>query len=331
MADAVASERLVVVWRVTTRCSLSCGFCAYDRRLPFARSDADEAAVRALEALLLRARRESGRAVHVSFLGGEPFGWEPLARVARSFRAQGLSLGITSNGVTLGSDWARELLLECFDEVTLSIDGLGARHDDVRGWPGGFQRLSTALCDLARHKKIRGRGPLLRVNTVLMRDNIRQFPELCRALAAWGVEELSFNRLGGRDRPEFFAAQRLSPADLEEFALDLPALRQELSARGLRILGAPGYLDRLLSLERAERVAVPDCDPGQRFLFVDEHGQIAPCSFSLDSYGESLAPQPAPREWSELPRRFLMRQRSKRDVACDDCASTHVFEKFRGA
>ena len=272
-----------------------------------------------------------GKEVHVSFLGGEPFAWEPLPRVARHLAELGLSLGVTTNGVTLGSAATRELLLDCFDEVTLSVDGVGAVHDGLRGWPGGFERLAASLTALAQTKADRGRGPVVRVNTVLMRDNIGKFQELCRALAGLGVRELTFNRLGGRDRPEFFAAHRLTPEQLERFAAELPALRRELAEQGLSLRGAHAYLERLLSLERGETFAVRDCEPGRRFLFVDELGKIAPCSFTLDSYGEPVAVNGAHGELAELPRRFLARQRSQRAGACDDCASTQVFEKFRGA
>jgi MoaA/NifB/PqqE/SkfB family radical SAM enzyme len=327
-----AVERLVVVWRVTTRCHLACGFCAYDRTLPFARHDTDEASALSLGSSLVQTRDSLGRRVHVSFLGGEPFAWEPLPRVARHFAELGLSLGLTTNGVSLGGASARELLLDCFDEVTVSIDGLGAMHDGLRGWPGGFERLGVALSALTHEKARRSRGPLVRVNTVLMRDNIQEFPALCRALAALGVQELSFNRLGGRDRPEFFAAHRLAPGQIERFATELPTLRRELSSRGLSILGSQAYLERLLSLERGERFAVGDCAPGRKFLFVDEHGKLAPCSFTLDSYGEPAAEaRRADGDFADLPRRFLVRQRSQRADACDDCASTQVFEKFRGA
>jgi hypothetical protein len=147
-----------------------------------------------------------------------------------------------------------------------------------------------------------------------------------------GVQELKLKRLGGRDRPEFFAAHRLRPEELEHFARELPELRRDASTRGLSIRGADAYLDRLLSLERRQRVAVVDCEPGRRFLFVDELGTIAPCSFTLDAYGEPAAGAAQPtRPLSELPRRFLARQRSQRAGACDDCASTQVFEKFKGA
>ncbi len=325
----MVAERLVVVWRVTTRCNLSCGFCAYDRTLPFPRNDTDEAWANAFGASLGRTRASLGRAVHVSFLGGEPFTWQPLPGVAARFAELGLSLGVTTNGVSLGSASTRELLLEYFDELTLSMDGVGAVHDELRAWPRGFERLSTALSELVREKARRGRGPLVRVNTVLMRDNIRQFPAFCRALSDLGVEQLSFNRLGGRDRPEFFAAHRLTTADLERFASELPALRRELSAHGLSILGTHGYVERLLSLEQGEHFPVQDCEPGANFLFVDERGNIAPCSFTVDGYGETIGAYPN-HDLVDLPRRFLVRQRATRARACDDCASTHVFEKFRG-
>jgi len=323
---AINGERLVVVWRVTTRCNLSCGFCAYDRSLPFPRHDTDEAsALRWGESLAALARERPG-GVHVSFLGGEPLLWEPLGRVARHLVSLGLSLGITSNGVGLARPALRELVLDCFDELTLSIDGVGSRHDDVRGWPGGYQRLSTTITEIASEKQRRGKGPRLRVNVVLMRENIGEFAELARAVAGLGVAELTFNRLGGRDRPEFFAAHRLEPDQLQRLERDLPKLRQELAHFGLSLRGGGAYLERLLSLERAEPVAVASCEPGQRFLFIDEHGRAAPCSHTLERYGEL-----AERSLSELPRRFLARQRMTRAEVCDDCPSTQVFEKFEAS
>jgi MoaA/NifB/PqqE/SkfB family radical SAM enzyme len=313
------AERLVVVFRVTTRCALSCGFCAYDRRLPYPRVQADEAVALALAAALEQERAR--RPVHVSFLGGEPFSWAPLERVARSYVERGLSLGVTTNGTTLASAATRQLLLDCFDELTVSIDGVGDVHDRLRGWPGGFARLEASVRFLAAARR---RGKLvLRVNSVLLADNVRQLPELCRTLASWGVEELTFNRLGGRDRPEFHREHRLAPADLVWLADILPTLRRETAALGLRILGSDGYVRRLQELEEGRAAAVEDCAPGRDFLFVDEAGRVAPCHFTLDDYGTELLPV------ARLAPRFRqLQQRQTRSAACDDCQSTRVYRKF---
>ena len=314
------SERLVVVWRVTTRCNLACGFCAYDRRLPLSRRDASEATARALGQALAAERGRTGRDIHVSFLGGEPWLWPHFPAVARDFKERGLSLGVTTNGTTLSKPAALELLLECFDELTVSLDGLAQTHDRLRGWPGGHDIVLKALAKLLAQRAAK---PRVRVNTVLMRDNIAELAELCRALANLGVDELSFNRLGGRDRPEFFAEHRLRPERLALALNEVEALRRELPR--LRILGSPQYGQRLLALERDERAAVADCQPGQSFLFVDELGQVAPCSFSTTEYGEPVG------DVAALPSLFSERQLLGRARSCDDCQSTHVFGKFRGA
>jgi MoaA/NifB/PqqE/SkfB family radical SAM enzyme len=321
-------ERLVVVWRVTTRCNLGCGFCAYDRALQFARHDASELTARALGQALAEERRQSGRTIHVSFLGGEPWLWPLLPQVARDYAALGLSLGITSNGTGLKQPAALELLLDCFDELTLSLDGLPATHNRLRAWPRGHEQVFGALERLLEARRRRARPLRVRVNTVLMRDNVAEFGELCRSLARLGVDEVSLNRLGGRDRPDFFAQHRLGAADLAELMRELPALRRELSPRGLCIVGSDAYLERLVSLERGERASLAACNPGQTFLFVDEHGQVAPCSFTLPEYGE---PVQAGMTATALSRSFSLRQCSRRAAACDDCQSTHVFGKFRGA
>lgn len=314
------TERLVVVWRVTTRCNLSCGFCAYDRALSFARRDADEATAAALGQALTAEKRRTGHEVHVSFLGGEPWLWPHLPRVARAFRTRGLSLGVTTNGTGLNQPGAVALLQECFDELTVSLDGLQETHDRLRAWPGGHARILAALASVLER-----RGPNLRVrvNTVLMRDNVDEFAELCRTLARLGVDELSFNRLGGRDRPEFFAEHRPSAGELARVFSELDALRRELPS--MRILGSAEYRQRLLALERGERAVVEDCRPGQSFLFVDERGQVAPCSFTTAEYGEPV------RDMAQLPALFSTRQLLGRARSCDDCQSTHVFGKFRGA
>jgi MoaA/NifB/PqqE/SkfB family radical SAM enzyme len=315
------TERLVVVFRVTTRCALACGFCAFDRRLPFARVEADVAVADALAAALEPERAR--RPVHVSFLGGEPFAWPPLTDVSRRYWQRGLSLGVTTNGTTLASDATRQLLLDCFDELTVSIDGIGDVHDRLRGWPGGFDRLEASVRWLVAAKARRPRPLLVRVNSVLMADNVRKLPELCRTLASWGVEELTFNRLGGRDRPEFHEQHRLAPADLAWLADILPSLRRESAQLGLRLLGSDGYLQRLQELEEGRTVAVDDCAPGRDFVFVDETGRVAPCHFTLADYGTALLPI------ARLAPRFReSQQQPTRSAACDDCQSTRVFRKF---
>ena len=78
-------------------------------------------------------------------------------------------------------------------------------------------------------------GPRLRANVVLMRNTIADFEALCMELAGWGIAEITFNQLGGRDRPEFFPAHRLLPDDAAWLTSEIPRLRARLNGLGVQL------------------------------------------------------------------------------------------------
>jgi MoaA/NifB/PqqE/SkfB family radical SAM enzyme len=318
-------ERLVVVWRVTEACNLGCAFCKYDQARPFPRKSADASRALEIGALLSEHQRASGTLVHVSLLGGEPLLWPPFAEVVPTFHAGlGLSIGVTTNGTALASERMLGCVLEHVDELTLSIDGFAELHDRLRGWAGGFARLERAIRALAAEKRRRGRGPLLRANVVLMRDNAADFPALCRVLAGFGIEEITFNQLGGNDRPEFFAEHRLLVPDVERLGAAIEPLRAELDREGVRLRGPAAYLDRFRASASGRRLPIADCAPGERFLFLDENGLVAPCSFTAETLGLPIGS----RGIRALSQDFRSARIRARPAICGDCPSTQVFDKF---
>jgi MoaA/NifB/PqqE/SkfB family radical SAM enzyme len=210
---------MIVLWRVTDRCNLACSFCAYDRRLPIARSEASEDTVRAFAAMLGAYRAQTQEAVLVSWIGGEPLLWQPVFRLSSLLKeAYGIRVSATTNGTTLHRLEVRRQVLKGFSELTVSVDGFAPLHDALRGWPGGWQRLKLAVSALAAERMASGSACKLRINIVLMHDNLPDFARLCEELADWGIDEITFNQLGGRDRPEFFPAHRLSAQDARDFS-----------------------------------------------------------------------------------------------------------------
>jgi len=320
---------VIVVWRVTERCNLSCPFCGYDRRVERARRDADVETILRFGAVLSAYQRATGDRVLVSWMGGEPLNWAPLQELTQRFtRRLDLRISTTTNGTSLGSASVRSHILEHYSELTVSVDGIGGIHDALRGWRGGFAHLRRAIPRLVAEREVRGQGPLLRANVVLMRDTIGGFEALCAELADWGIDEITFNQLGGDDRPEFLPAHRLSPSDAEWLATNIPRLRAALVRRGVRLVGKARYLRRILATANGQRIPVRDCGPGERFLFIDERGHVAPCSFTTDRYGVPLHEIATWEELQRLPQRFSAMRSVSRAAACDDCHSTNVFEKF---
>lgn len=319
---------MVIVWRVVEACTLECAFCGYSRELIRPRLSADPDALLAFGAVLRDVQSRTGQAILVSWIGGEPLSWRDLPDVSRKYRREfGLRLGITTNGVSFQSAQLRELVLAEYEQMTISIDGLAAFHDRVRGQTGLFDRLRS-IVELLRseddHRRL-----WRRVNTVLMRENIAAFGEFCLAMAEWGFHELTFNQLGGNERPEFFAANRLQPEQVDRFAAELPHLRQRMAERGMAIRGSERYLARIVASTNSEQIAIEDCHPGTDFLFISAEGRISPCSCSNEAYGIPISEVRTAEEFLQLPARFRRIRRENRLAACDDCHATHVFDKFK--
>ena len=317
---------MIVLWRTTTRCNYACGFCAYDRRLGGPRSDVKQAEAVRFGTLLADWSRARGERVLLSWLGGEPLLWRPVWTVSAQLAGAGLAISATTNGSTLHHDAVRAAAIATFAELTVSVDAPAPIHDRLRGRSGAWDRVRDGIRALAA---ARGNATIrLRANVVLMRETIGHFADLCAALADWGVDEITFNQLGGRDRPAFFPAQRLRPVDIAALAAVLPALRRKLAARGVRLCGDARYLERLRASASGEALAVEDCLPGRGFLFVDEQGMASPCSFSGDAYGIPIASLRTVADLDALPARFAAARASRRLASCDDCPSTQTFAKF---
>jgi MoaA/NifB/PqqE/SkfB family radical SAM enzyme len=323
---------MIVVWRVTQHCNLSCPFCSYDRTLSLPRVQASLETVMRFAAVLSAYQKTNDDPVLVSWIGGEPFLWRHLREATLRLTDEfGLRVSATSNGTTLGSADVKRLIVERFSELTISVDAPGAAHDALRGWPGGFDRLERHVSEVAREKAIAGRGPLLRINTVLMRDNLPRFEELCLRVAAWGVNEITFNQLGGRDRPEFFPDHRLRASDVDHLEDFVPALRARLAERGVRLNGGAGYVRRMRASASGDALPMRHCGVGRRFLFVDERGLTAPCNYTVEQIGVPLNELGSVEAFSALPIQLEAARERCRPAACEDCHSTQVWDKFAGA
>lgn len=319
---------MIVLWRVTTRCNLSCAFCAYDRRLPLARTSSDPSSIKRFLDVLADYQEIRQVPVLVSWLGGEPLLLPTLSELTTYAVSRGLRISATTNGTSLGSSAVRRHVLDHYSELTISLDSPDEKHDLIRSSPGLFDSMRTRVPDLSKARQ-RGGHPLkLRVNTVLLRSTIDRFPVLAREVAAWGVDELTFNLLGGRDRPEYYPDNRPLPGQFERFAEQLNDLRAELLPQGLVISGSQSYVNRLASTVHDIPRPISDCGPGERFLFIDELGSVSPCSFTSGTLAVPLENLRNAADVISLSSRFRDTRQACPPSVCDDCPSTRVFEKF---
>ena len=328
MLTNISQPPFVVLWRVMNSCNLACPFCAYDKRLKFPRAAADPAEVARMIGLLSGLQNAKDRPVMLSWLGGEPTLWPEFNAMTQLAFKSGLSQSLTTNGTTLGSGAVRARLVDQFDEVTISVDAIGHRHEALRGWKGGFAKLARWVPQLAAQARAKDSALRLRANVVLMRDTLPEFEDLCVRLADWGIQQITFNQLGGRDRPEFFPENKLSIEDVARLKQLLPKLRFRLRARGVELLGGDPYVGRIADSAADLPLKIGACTVANNFLFIDEKGAIAPCAFVDDYFKVTTRDIQTVKDLADLPDRINAAQHRCPAEACANCMSTQQFSKF---
>ncbi len=166
------------VWEVTLRCDLSCRHCS--SRAGRARDD--ELTTR--EALDLVGALAHLGVEEVTLIGGEAYLRDDWLEIIRAIRGRGMRCTLVTGGRGFSGARARAAKDAGLQSVSVSVDGLEASHDALRGLRGSFDGALAAI------DAVGGVGMQVTANTQIARRNVRDVPELFGRLldahiAAW--------------------------------------------------------------------------------------------------------------------------------------------------
>src|SRR5215471_8970692 len=163
------SPRILYI-EVTKRCNAFCSFCPY--WLDHRRGELED-----YSPIVARLRPFC-----VTFSGGEPL----LRRDMPELVAQVAALrprpyiAVLTNGWLLSTERAQALRDAGCEQVSISIDHLGKRHDDRRRLPGLFARLEEQLPELHAIGFDR-----INISSIIMRSNLDELVPLARLAGEW--------------------------------------------------------------------------------------------------------------------------------------------------
>jgi MoaA/NifB/PqqE/SkfB family radical SAM enzyme len=270
---------LHLILEVTSACNARCVMCFNWQKTDYAREK------RLSLAELDRISATMGDLLWFSLTGGEPFLREDLDQVVRIFqRNHPQFLTIPTNGLNPRriEDLTRKMLAFHRNSlvIAVSLDGVGARHDKIRGVKGNFEKCLETFRRLkalqSQHKNLH-----LGVNTTVTNLNQDQIEEIAGFVKKnLPVESHTFELVRGCTRDA-----RVTSPGLDAYARYKEVFKRIMRSYSYyklnplsRFLRAAKLYYHDLSYEiMARRIQVIPCYGGKLSAVVDVRGTVYPC------------------------------------------------------
>ncbi len=252
-----AQRRPVLVnLEVTKFCNAACDFCDYWQTKKSPKLDDYVEVVRKINPMM------------VSMTGGEPLLRKDLPNVIRSLRDSFgfLYIGMVTHGQLLTLEKARSLWDAGLDQLSISMNYLGPKHDEERGLPGLFDHLSKLI---PRLKEVGVDNVVL--NTVIKDDNLDHIPNIIRQAHAWGIRVSFSSYTSFKNGNEAYMVRTERLGKLRETIGEIKRLKREFR----NVVSSRYYLDTVPKY--FEQGYMGGCKAGKSFIQMTPDGYLKVC------------------------------------------------------
>jgi radical SAM protein with 4Fe4S-binding SPASM domain len=292
-----------VVWNVTNACNLRCEHCfaASGRRLP--------GELTTSEGRGLIDQLAAAGVFDLAFCGGEPFIRRDIFELLEYAGKAGLTTGIGSNGWRVTENMLSKIKDAGVQRFQISLDGLEATHDRIRGRSGLFRRSVAAIGASI------GSGLRTHVCLTVHRGNLADLADVIDLCADMGVHLFNLSQfvpVGRGDR-----ARDLTVREWRDVLSLWQRKRDEYAGR----MAFASHLAQLV-------LADPDvsCQPGFRGCqagtgqaAISATGDVWPCVVLPVPVG-NIRERPFGEIWRTAPVLTALRSRQGLGGLCGSCA-----------
>lgn len=320
VADQRARRPVSVVWELTSACDLGCLHCGSRAGRRRRNELTTEECLDLVDQIAALGARDVG------LIGGETYLRRDWIEIIRAVRAAGMDCSLQTGGRNM-TDARLEAAADAgLQGIGVSIDGLRATHDRVRGVAGSFDAAAGLIERLTRFPVT------VSVNTQINRLSMPELPELMRLLLAHGVNNwqlaLTVAMGNAADHPELL----LQPYDLLELFPQLAALHREARAGGMVLqpsnnIGYFGPYEQQLRYVNDAPAHWTGCSAGDNVLGIEADGSVKGCpGLSADYVGGNLRDASLADIWWHPDRLGFTRRSSVADLwgHCRDCYYAEV-------
>jgi radical SAM protein with 4Fe4S-binding SPASM domain len=262
----------------------------------------------------------------VVLIGGEAYLHEGFLQIVAALRDAGITPIMTTGGAGIDAALAGAMARAGMARVSVSIDGLQARHDHMRAKRGSFAQASAALGHL------RAAGIDLSANTNLNRGNHQDLEGLYDHLRALGVRSWQVQLTAPLGRAADHPEMLLQPYDLLQLLPRIDALKQRGWREGLLImpgnnLGFFGPEElRLRSQRPGDGDSFGGCQAGRFVMGIESDGAVKGCpSLPTTAYvGGHAGATPLQAIWDQAPALHFTRGQVNLWGHCATCEYAEV-------
>jgi len=222
----------------------------------------------------------------IRFTGGEPLLHSNIYEFIKLASENGVRPSIGTNATLITPEVAYTLKRAGLKQAVISLDGTEEAHDNIRGL-GNFKKALNGI------KNLQDQGILIRINSVLMKNNYKDIINLMRELNSKHLPVFIRRFIeSGRGNGQF--SQVLSKEDYDKIREEL---RDELNEKYIK----GHYLN---DMPIKPRIELPferrACSAGQRGIVILPNGNIHTCGFLAAQGEKPLGNAREIKNWSEF-------------------------------
>lgn len=263
---------LLVNLEITKRCNAKCQFCSYWHDKSPREIEDYVPVVKKFKPLVL------------SITGGEPLIRKNYYEILKSVRPHCHYMVMITNGSLLTEDVAERLSSAGLNQLAVSLDYADEMHDNVRGIPGLYKKISDII------PRLTSKGYKILLNTIIMEANLDHIIPLVHKAKSWGagISFSAYCSLKKSDDELMVSEDKFR--QLEDVVAEIKSLKRSLQ----NIKNSDFYLNGMLKYFRVGEMN--KCKAGKNWLQVTPDGLVKPCSelpvmCSFDEYRQKNVPK----------------------------------------
>lgn len=174
----------VVIWNLIRRCNLNCIHCyALSADVDFKGELSTDEVFEVMDDL------KTFRVPVLILSGGEPLLRPDIFEISQRAKSMGFYVGLSSNGALIDERMADKIAEIGYDYVGISLDGVGAVHDDFRRQEGCFDKSIIGM------RALMARGIKVGMRFTITERNAVSLPAMLDLMDAEGIDKFYLSHL----------------------------------------------------------------------------------------------------------------------------------------